>query len=140
VQIDAADGERIGCRPNLGFAIRIHQLPGAAVICRCKAKQVGICNGGARSVGSGLRRQPAQDRALAVSQHDFQALGQIFGLLLHEPVQIERSQEDELQLLRRIARRIGDLQHSAAGQSAERRLYDHGAGGVEGALEVIAIT
>jgi hypothetical protein len=68
------------------------------------------------------------------------ALRQIPDLFLHEPVEVERSQEHELQPPGLITRRIGNLQDGRTSEPAEYRLYDDRLGcGAERPLEIVAI-
>jgi hypothetical protein len=56
-----------------------------------------------------------------------------------ELLQIERCQQDELQLLGFRARRERDLQHRGSGQPAEHRFQRHHLLGDQGLLEIIPI-
>ena len=139
VQIDTADGERVGNGPNLGFTVGAGQLACSARVIRRKPEQFGFRNGCTAPVGSGLCRRPVQHHPVTIGQHDFHARRHIPDLLLDQPVEVERGQQHELDLAGFVAGRVGNLQHRRPGQPAERR-FDHGSAvGLQGLLEIFAV-
>ena len=90
-------------------------------------------------LGPMRRRRPGENGALVVNQQKLEAGRQDLDLFLHQPVEIERSQQDEPQLPRFIVCWIGNLEHGRPGQPTECRLDRRRIGVFQRTLKVAAI-
>ena len=85
------------------------------------------------------RRRPDENSPLVVDQQKLDPRRQILDLLFHQPVEIERGQENEPQVPGFIKGGIGNLKDRRPGEPAECRLDHRRIGIFRRALEVAAI-